>query len=339
MVFSLEQDRPKVICLTPVKNEAWILDRFLKCASLWADHIIIADQQSDDGSREIACSHPKVILIDNPSSTYSELERQKVLLDAARQIPGPRLLIALDADEILSANFMNSPEWKTVLQAPVGTVIQFQWANLLPDLRSYWEVNERNYGFMDDGSEHFGTKIHSPRIPIPAQAPAIVVRDIKVLHYQYTDWERMKSKHRWYQCWERLNQPWRRAIDIYRQYHQMDVLPHSQIRPLPREWLSGYEQQGIDVTSVCREGVFWWDRQILDLLGKHSPETFKREAIWDVDWSALSKKINPDGSSVDYYDPRSKFNQYVHQWLRKTQPIHSRRDIRLIEKVLSFLGY
>ena len=32
-------ERPKIICLTPVKNEEWILRRFLRLASLWADHI------------------------------------------------------------------------------------------------------------------------------------------------------------------------------------------------------------------------------------------------------------------------------------------------------------
>ncbi len=48
-----ETDKPVLICLTPIRNEAWILERFLQCASLWADYIIIGDQNSDDGSREI----------------------------------------------------------------------------------------------------------------------------------------------------------------------------------------------------------------------------------------------------------------------------------------------
>jgi glycosyltransferase involved in cell wall biosynthesis len=46
--------KPTIICLTPVKNEAWLLDRFLQATSLWADFIIIADQMSTDGSQEIA---------------------------------------------------------------------------------------------------------------------------------------------------------------------------------------------------------------------------------------------------------------------------------------------
>src|SRR5437667_3161139 len=98
-------ERPTIICLTPVKNEAWILDRFLQCASLWADHIIVADQCSEDESREIVGRHPKVILIENPSPVYDEGARQKLLLEAARRIPGKRLLIALDADEMLTANW------------------------------------------------------------------------------------------------------------------------------------------------------------------------------------------------------------------------------------------
>jgi glycosyltransferase involved in cell wall biosynthesis len=80
---------PSIICLTPVKNEAWILDRFLRCASLWADYIIIADQGSTDSSREIALRYPKVVLIDNLSLEFSEVQRQQLLLDAARQIDGP----------------------------------------------------------------------------------------------------------------------------------------------------------------------------------------------------------------------------------------------------------
>jgi glycosyltransferase involved in cell wall biosynthesis len=104
-------ERPTVICLTPVKNEAWVLERFLRCASVWADYIIIADQKSTDGSQEIARQFKKVILIENPSPTYNEFAREELLIEAARNISGPRLLVALDADEALTANFMNSVEW------------------------------------------------------------------------------------------------------------------------------------------------------------------------------------------------------------------------------------
>jgi Glycosyltransferases involved in cell wall biogenesis len=95
----------KVICLTPVKNESWILERFLKCTSLWADHIIIADQNSDDGSEEIAKSFQKVIYVKNSASQFNEPERQKLLINEARKISGEKVLVALDADEALTGNF------------------------------------------------------------------------------------------------------------------------------------------------------------------------------------------------------------------------------------------
>src|SRR5262245_56122736 len=119
--------RPTIVCITPIKNEAWILERFLTCASVWADHIILADQNATDGSREIAHRFPKVRLLDNSAKSYNELERQQMLLAEARRIPGPRLLLALDADEFLTANFHTSPEWETIRNAPAGTVISFQW--------------------------------------------------------------------------------------------------------------------------------------------------------------------------------------------------------------------
>lgn len=333
------QKRPTVVCLTPIKNEAWILRRFLSCASLWADRIILADQNSSDQSREIASEYPKVILTDNPSNTFNEPERQKILIDAARRIPGPRLLITLDADEILTANFMNSPEWQTVLNAPVGTVIQFQWINLLPDFQSYWTpARDFPWGFMDDDSDHVGCQIHSPRIPIPSQAPTITLRDIKVLHYQYTNWDRMESKHRWYQCWERFNRPWRRPIEIYRQYHHMNSIPLDKIKPLPEEWLKGYKDKEIDVTSIYREPVFWWDREILNWLSKYGSKTFAREAIWDINWIELAQKTNFNNNS-NFLDPRSPLEKYIHSWLSKTQYKSSKFSVRLIQKMLWLLGW
>ena len=81
---------PKLICLPPVLNEAWILERFIKCASLWADHIIIADQGSTDGSVEIAKRYEKVIFIDNQTDgDFNEMKMRAPLFEAANKIEGP----------------------------------------------------------------------------------------------------------------------------------------------------------------------------------------------------------------------------------------------------------
>ena len=71
--------RPTFVVLTPVRNEAWILRAFLEATSLWADHIIIADQMSTDGSREIARSFPKVTLIDNDRQEMHQAATRRLL--------------------------------------------------------------------------------------------------------------------------------------------------------------------------------------------------------------------------------------------------------------------
>ena len=311
---------PKIICMTPVKNESWILDRFLKCASLWADNIIIADQMSDGGSAEIASNYPKVTIVKNESPIFNEPERQELLIQEARKIPGPRLLIALDSDEFLTSDFMFSPEWDTIIKAPEGTVIRFQLPVILPDLRSYWMPKFTvPMGYMDDGAKHVGRKIHSPRIPIPNTASTIVLREIKVMHYVGIDSDRWESKHRWYQCWEHINQPQKSAVDIFRQYHRKDVIPDQEIKPMPSKWLKGYESHCIDMTSSYREPFFQTDKMVLDFLLEHGPEKFRHIDIWNVDWSDCHKKIYGHESTRSLKDPRNRFEKIVHYWLRQTQ--------------------
>lgn len=329
-----------VICLTPIKDEAWILDRFLTCASLWADHIIVADQGSVDGSREIVQRYPKAILLENTAPAYDEGARQKLLLEAARRIPssGHRILIALDADEILTANWNHCGEWESVRTAVPGTVITFNWVNLRPDLQTCWvPSDELPLGFVDDGSEHFGSTIHSRRVPSPVGAPTLNLRALKVLHYQYTDWARMASKQRWYQCWERINHPHRRAANVYRQYHHMLEVGSKQILLIQPEWLRGYEQAGIDVTSVRRDGTYRWDREILDLLRRYGAATFRRVDIWDVDWASISKSLGRHDEAIT--DPRSVIDLMVLAWLKATQSGHTRLHVRLCQWLLRLVGW
>ncbi len=200
--------RPTVICLTPVRNEAWILERFLRCASLWADHIVIADQRSDDGSPEIARRFPKVLLIANDTVGLDEAARQRLLLAAARRIAGPRLLVTLD-----------------------------------------------------------------------------------------------------------------RAAG-----------------PVRREWLAGYEQQGIDMTSVGGGPPYWFDREVVAMIDRHGARHFRRQAIWDADWAAQAARYGC-GPRERFLDPRSRRQQAVHAWLRLTQRRRHRRVVRWTDAWLQRRGW
>lgn len=330
-----------VVCVTPVKNEAWILPRFLACAALWADHIVVADQGSTDGSREIARGAPKVTLVENPAAEYDEGARQRLLLEAARQIPGRRLIVALDADEALSGNVLSSPEWQAALQAEEGTVIRFDWVNLLPGLDTCWIPRDPlALGFVDDGRDHRGNRIHSTRVPVPDGAPELTLREVKAVHYQHASPRRMRSKQRWYQCWERVNHPRKRPIQLYRQYHQMDGLPRSWSHAVEPGWLSGYEERGIDMHSVPDGEAHWWDAEVLDWMAEHGVSPFRRLDIWDVDWCELARqtgrKLPPEAAR----DPRSRSERAVHAWLERTQLSKAgSRHVRLLQRLLVPLGW
>mgnify|MGYP000249071316 CR=1 FL=1 len=93
----MSSQSPKIVVITPVKNEAWILERFLSVTSQFADYIIVADQNSTDSSVAICKKFPKVILIENKSGQFNEAERQLLLIQTARELicllytsPSPR---------------------------------------------------------------------------------------------------------------------------------------------------------------------------------------------------------------------------------------------------------
>jgi glycosyltransferase involved in cell wall biosynthesis len=342
--------RPTIICLTPVLNEAWILDRFLKCSSLWADHIIIADQGSTDGSREIACRFPKVILIDNKSRTFNEAERQQLLLARAREVSGPKFLLALDADEFLSANFLTSPEWETIINSPKGTVVWFQVPQIIsrgPELRFFMIRHDIGMGFVDDGSEHKGTAIHSFRVPIPSGAGRLFPQQIKVMHYCQMDPARLASRLRWYECWEYLNLH-KKPIDLYRYYEHDWCVPLCVMRPMPQEWIHEYERRGIDMTSVSSEKVYRWDKEVLQYLEAFGTKKFKRLPIWDTDWTQVHKELYPKEPEKNFPDPRTRLDKLVHMWLHRTQPDFSQDAntryrwilyYRYVQKILGWFGW
>lgn len=334
--FNLSQT-PKVVVLCPIYNDAWTLHRFLSVASTFADHIVVADQASTDGSQAICREFPKVILLDCPSDSLKT--RRLLLVNEARKIEGPRLLLAIDADEILSSNLMTSIEWQTVLSSPPGTIIAITRFELwktplyykpltLVD-RDRWLI----FGFMDDGSEYDpgegGTGAHGrvfPRYRLIETAGKRVLQlnEIVMLHYQFTDFQRAQSKCRWYLCLERSNDPERNPTQLHRFYTQyINENLRYPLQPVPREWLLGWQERSIDVTTVHRERYYWYDWEVLRMFEQHGTRIFRHEDIWCVDWEAI-RQIGlemgiPDLPQRPIKDPRTKLERYLTVLCRRTQ--------------------
>jgi glycosyltransferase involved in cell wall biosynthesis len=327
--------------MTPVRNEAWTLDRFLQCAETWADHIVLADQCSTDETRALASKYSKVVVVDNPGTEFNDGERHRLVLEAARRIPGPRLILAVDADEALSADVLDSPHWEQVLKAPPGTVITAEWINYLPgDDRVWVPKTAVPIGFVDDGRAHNAGQIHVDRVAVFDSDPRLSLGPIKLLHFQYVDWARMKSKQRRYQCMEALWHADKRPVQIYRQYHRMDAAPASQLRQDDPAWLDGYRKRGIDVRAAPSDGeVFWWDEEVLDMLLEHGSERFRRIDVWDVDWSSVARRLGRASPNGELADPRSTIDRAAFWLLAKTQGISHWPAVRIVQRMLSLFGW
>jgi glycosyltransferase involved in cell wall biosynthesis len=277
---------PKLVVLTPVRNDAWILPRFLEITGRVADVIIILDQNSTDGSVELCKAHPKVVFLKNESDKYDEASRQKILIDAARkQVPGPRVLLALDADEIISADAFESEDWKRGMSAAPGTVWQIEKPTFLGGMDKVIRYpGGFPLGFVDDDSPHNPRLIHSVRVPMRDDSPVLKLDQIKALHYALLRPRAQAAKARMYAAVENLAGS-RHLLARRMMYGAAkDYSTEGPIEPTPRQWLEGWEKLGIDMATVPDDPPHWQDFELLRLFEKHGTRRFWLDDFWSQDW-------------------------------------------------------
>lgn len=327
-------EAPLNIVMTPVRNEAWVLRAFLEATSLWADYIIIADQMSTDGSREMAKLFDKVVLIDNKNPEFNEAERQSMLVEKAREVAAGRdaLLWGLDADEVLAANAFDTEDWKRIMNSVPGDVFWFKWAEICPNQKEYWLSPTTYYPwlFHDDGKEPHGNYVrnmHSMRIPYPIEEKQMYyVDDFRVLHLAYLNQHRVASKRRFYQFvdWEMNHQS---PVTLSRSYNQ--TKKNDQLLTLPEEFLYKKDHYGFDLLELVDTAVTkcYMDSYVVDRLPRHSMKELRKLDIWDEDFLKTYK--------MD--DPRRPMDRRIHSYLRKTALVKDSTWIRVLDKMVKKL--
>lgn len=319
----------KMVVLTPVKNEAWILPLFCASTSLWADHIVIADQQSTDSTREIASRFPKVTLIVNDSPDLDESYRDAMLVKKARELVGNNgILFRIDADEIFTPNF-DSEDWREIRQSKEGIVWLFPWLQICPGFDSFWKFGT-NYGaFVDDGREFVPHGVIHARATFWATSPNELktASNIGLLHFQFVDWNRMQSKHRYYQCFEHIAFPTKSAIEVFRKYHWMfdsDLSKES----IPSHWIEDYKKLGVDIIkNVSFENEYWWDKKIDRYFAAYSPKHFRHYETFKLGKLLFAKGKNPFDILLLTYLEATKYIYNKKHGL-------SRRIVHKIDRVL-----
>ncbi len=329
----MKNKSPLLVCLTPVRNEAWVLHAFLKTTSLWADYIIIADQMSTDGSREIALSYPKVILIENNNPNFNEPDRQKLLIERARQIKGDKILFGLDADEIFSANFITTDDWRKIINSKPKDVFWLKWANIASNKKEYW-LSETYFPwiFHDDGFEQHGNYVrnmHSMRIPYPIDEKQMYyIDDFRVLHMAYLNEFRVNAKKRFYKFvdWE-LNK--RSIIKLSRSYNYIIKNEKREIIPVDFIYLKDEFEFNLFDEIKTETTRFWFDEYIIEHIKYYTMNQISKLDIWD----------NELLDEFYLRDPRKPSVKFLHKYLSITAPISKKICIRIIDKFLSKLGF
>lgn len=334
-------NKPIQIVMTPVRNEVWILHAFLTATAKWADYIIIADQMSTDGSRELYKEyqekwakdtteghHCELIVIDNKNPEFNEAERQAMLVAKAREVAAGRdtLLWGLDADEVLAANAFATEDWQKILNSKPGAVFWFRWAQLTHDKKHFYNTkNPYPWLFHDDGVEPHGNYVramHSMRIPYPIEEKDMhYVEDFRVLHFGPAPLNRVRAKERFYMFvdWQVNNRP---PYTMGRNYRGSNAYPNDLI-DLPKEWIV---YDGLDIFSLVNldEEHCWMDDYLYDHLVPEKMSTIVKLPIWDKEF-------------IDFYqmkDPRHWWQKMIHSYLDYTQSYKNNILVRAIDKLL-----
>lgn len=329
-------DRPTIVVITPVRNEAWVLDAFLTCTSSWADRIIVADQHSTDGSREIAQKYEKVTLVENDALEMNQAAARMLLFQEVDKINGDKIVFALDADEFLSAGFEKTEGWKRILNSKTNEIFCFKWQNLYGDFKhTIPDIGYMEWGchfapivsLLEAYSQCEDRAVHEMRIPcLPeTEATYIQVPDIRFVHLARLNLIRQKNKEDFYQVSSVAKLKKRMSgVSLFRMYNR--VYPSN---CLEEEVLLYNVGEHVDARSLLRMGDVgqYYIDEMVQVFQREGTGEFLKLCIWDNPY-LKSAGINPR-IPLKY--------RWLHSYLRKTQPKSDSRIIRLLDMLLKRL--
>ena len=328
-------NRPTIIVVTPVRNEAWVLDAFLTCTSSWADYIILADQHSDDGTREIARRYEKVILIDNPTEEWYENICRARLLEEAAKIPGDKIIFGLDADEFLSEGFETTESWRRIVNSHENEIFCFKWLNLFDDFStvefttSYFDWLghfDESVDIVEEYRRREEHAIHCARIPCleEARCKYVFVDDIWVVHLAKLNHERIRQKFDFYQvtCLDK-NKERTNPIRLYRSYNKYYPDNLSHLDDAVRLCCKGSTDDYSQLVKSSDYGQHYVD-EMARVFQREGTDKFLELCIWD---NPYLKKAGISPEIPWKY-------RLLHNYLRKTQPKADRGFVVVIDKIL-----
>ena len=326
---------PTIIVITPVRNEAWVLDAYLTCTSSWADYIILADHHSDDNTREIAKKYEKVILIDNPTFEWYESECRARLLEEACKIPGDKIIFSLDADEFLSEGFEKTESWKRIVNSKGNEIFCFNWLNLYDNFKTaeYTSMHFEWAAHFDASVDVVGEyrklenkAVHCMRVPCLETdvCKYIHVDDFWVVHLAKLNHEKIRQKEEFYQVtWVDKNKEKFNPVSMYRKSSRFypDKLSHLDV-PV-KLCCMGSDKDCSFLVQTSDYGKHYVD-EMVRVFEREGTAKFAMLCIWDNPYLKAAG-INPQ------LPLRIKL---LHWYLRKTQNAADKKVVKFVDKIL-----
>ena len=276
----------KIIALLPVKNEAWVLPHTLACLSGFCDVILVHDQQSTDGSRDIAAQFPKVVWIDSPDSKICEQARWQ-LWDIARQYDGQNLLWCTDADEVVSPSRMRGFLDRRRAELTGGEVVDAFYCHFWNDRARYraglggYAPYWKPVAIVDNRRREYDRSralpLHEERVPVGADSVRLRAEEAPVLHLQWLLPNRSQMRQAWYRCREFLHGE-RSVRAINEQYAGTLPVWYVPTAPIPQDWLDGVT---LPDPSVDQQPT-WQQEEIIVWFDTRGVEFFEPLEIWHV---------------------------------------------------------
>ncbi len=330
--------RPTIIVITPVRNEAWVLDAYLTCASSWADYIILADHHSEDDTREIAKKYDKVILIDNPTFEWYEAECRTRLLDEASKIQGDKIIFSLDADEFLSEGFEKTKSWERIINSKGNEIFCFNWLNLFDnfytaeytDMHYEWAAHyDASVDVVSEYRKRETRAIHCSRVPCLEADRCIYtnVDDFWVVHLAKINHEKIRQKNDFYQVTvvDKSNGK-ANPVSLYRDYTNYYPQKITHLDSSVKLCCMNDPNDYSFMVSSADYGKHYVD-EMLRVFKREGIDKFKKLCIWDNPY-LISAGIEPQ-LPLRY--------RLLHHYLIRTQKYSRIKMVKFVDKLLKRL--
>ncbi len=272
--------------MMPVRNEDWVIEHSLACLSAFCDVILVSDQDSDDGSREICRRFPKVVLLESSQRLVCEQARWQ-LIDAARDYEGSNLLWCTDADELVSPALATQFVNAQLGNVEPGTIVECSYYHLWnrPDRYRTEGANYAPYwkevGLRDDRRMDYSRvrrlPLHEARVPIEGAVARVRAENLPVLHLQWLLAERNQMKQAWYRCREWLDGE-KSAASINAFYSV--TLPNAAVPTddVPSAWIADVTMPDLSIDHIPS----WQEREVRGWFDERSPAFFEPLEIWHI---------------------------------------------------------